>query len=116
VITVPVVVSSWFPTHFTKKQEAGPSTRFARSGWMGTEIPYAIRENAIEQNQSKRAVVKSREGVFFLRKKPHEDMASGYIYSGFAVAVGSPCQIHQTFAFYLPNCSSLLMIPCGLRI
>jgi len=27
-----------------------------------------------------------------------------------------PAQIHTTFAFLLPYCSSLLMIPCGLRI
>jgi hypothetical protein len=30
----------------------------------------------LEQNQSKRALVKSQEGGFFLRKKPLEDIAS----------------------------------------
>ena len=35
--------------------------------------------------QSKRALGESREGGFFLRKKPLEDMASGYSYSGFAI-------------------------------
>jgi hypothetical protein len=35
----------------------------------------------LEQKQSKRALVKNREGGFFLRKKPFEDMASGYSYS-----------------------------------
>jgi hypothetical protein len=39
----------------------------------------------LEQNQSKRTLVKGQEGGFFLRKKPLEDMASGYSYSGFAI-------------------------------
>jgi hypothetical protein len=53
---------------------------------------------ALEQNQSKRALIKSREGGFIStptsknrspgtpeRKKPLEDMASGYSYSGYAI-------------------------------
>jgi hypothetical protein len=35
IITVPVGLNSRFLAHFTKIQEAGPSTRCARSGWMG---------------------------------------------------------------------------------
>jgi hypothetical protein len=43
----------------------------------------------LEQNQSKRALVKNREGSFFLRKKSLEAVASGYSYSDFAIANAS---------------------------
>jgi|GEM_PF-188059 probable rRNA maturation factor len=43
---------------------------------------------ALEQNQSKRALVGSRGGGFFLRKKPLENIANGYSYSVFALAAG----------------------------
>jgi hypothetical protein len=46
-----------------------------------------LAREALKQNQSKRALGKSREGGFFLKKKPLEGMASGYSYSGFAIAV-----------------------------
>jgi hypothetical protein len=40
---------------------------------------------ALEQNQSEYALLKSLRGGFFLRKKPLEDIASGYSNSGFAI-------------------------------
>ena len=41
---------------------------------------------ALKRNQSKRALVEGVQGGFFLRKKPLGGVASGYSYSGFAVA------------------------------
>jgi hypothetical protein len=41
---------------------------------------------SLKQNQSKRALVEGVQGGFFLRKKPLGGVASGYSYSGFAVA------------------------------
>lgn len=43
-------------------------------------------ETVLEQNQSKSALDKSLRGGFFLRKKPLEGFASGYTYSGSALA------------------------------
>jgi hypothetical protein len=43
-------------------------------------------KNAIEQNQSEYVLFESLRGGFFLRKKPLEDIASGYSNSGFALA------------------------------
>jgi hypothetical protein len=39
----------------------------------------------LKRNQSKRALVESVQGGFFLRKKPLGGVASGYSYSGFAI-------------------------------
>jgi hypothetical protein len=41
----------------------------------------------LEQNQSEYALLESLRGGFFLRKKPLEDIASGYSNPGFAVMV-----------------------------
>jgi hypothetical protein len=51
------------------------------------EILHQLPSSAtIEQNQSEYALLESLRGGFFLRKKPLEDIASGYSNSGFAIA------------------------------
>jgi hypothetical protein len=48
-------------------------------------IVYTYQRDALEQNQSKRALDESHKGGYFLRKKPLEGIAPGYSFSGFAI-------------------------------
>ena len=50
------------------------------------EPSLSVKGSELKRNQSKRALVESVQGGFFLRKKPLGGVASGYCYSGFAVA------------------------------